>query len=410
MTAKVHASEPTTTSMKLLALALTTPILLLPCTKTFMAPLAVMALLGFFMLFGLLRQRQNFNTEDKALQVLPRCFLFLWLPMLISAIDAEAPTQVLAAAAYYPLYALMALAVVVLLRASAALRLVIVLLSWLVCISAFDGLAQTAVGLNMLNEPLNADGRAVSFFADNKSYGLYLGMLATLPLYTLYLVGANRLSHLLLTMFMLTAVLVVGDMSAWVMTAWAMLPYLFLVYIKGSRRPLVPMLVLPLWLGLIFMANWHSSVHVRQTVEQGFGLLNDGEYWRISAEIFGGHWFNGVGVGQFAQAFQPYMAPNALPPTGFDISHAHNIVLGVLTSTGVVGLLAFILIWAALWRMWRKSTPMQHKLALPVLMPVVALWWPLNASQDFYRPELAALTFFFLALGIAALTHQAQSK
>ena len=86
MTAKTQ--QTTTSQPWLLALALSMPVILLPSSRLFMLPFGVLAILGVFMLIGLLRHRQTYNGEDKALQVLPRCFLFIWLPMLISCIDA----------------------------------------------------------------------------------------------------------------------------------------------------------------------------------------------------------------------------------------------------------------------------------------------------------------------------------
>jgi hypothetical protein len=81
------------------------------------------------MLIGLLRHRQTYNGEDKALQVLPRCFLFIWLPMLISCIDASIPEQALKSTGLY-FYGLAALAVAVLLRAKAAFKQVAILLKY----------------------------------------------------------------------------------------------------------------------------------------------------------------------------------------------------------------------------------------------------------------------------------------
>ena len=74
-------SQPATTASPpwLLALALSTPVILLPASHLFMLPLSILAIMGVFMLIGLLRHRQSYNKEDKVLQVLPRCFLFIWL-------------------------------------------------------------------------------------------------------------------------------------------------------------------------------------------------------------------------------------------------------------------------------------------------------------------------------------------
>ena len=122
-------NQAATAKTWLLALALSTPIMLLPFARSFMLPLGILALLGVFMLFGMLLHRGTFNSEDKALQVLPRVWLFIWLSMLISVIDTEFSQHVLKIVGLYPLYGLMALAVVVLLRAHSAVKQVAVILS-----------------------------------------------------------------------------------------------------------------------------------------------------------------------------------------------------------------------------------------------------------------------------------------
>ena len=227
----------------LLAFALSTPIMLLPFARSFMLPLGILALLGVFMLFGLLLHRGTFNSEDKALQVLPRVWLFIWLPMLISVIDTEFSQQVLKVVGLYPLYGLMALAVVVLLRAHSAVKQVAVILSWIVGVWAFDGVAQTLLGIDMFNIPLDragvAENRANAFFSHPNKYGFYMGMMAAIPLFTMYLCAANRLTHILVSFMLLAAVLMGGSRGGWIMFGIAFLPYLYLVYIKSSRRPII---------------------------------------------------------------------------------------------------------------------------------------------------------------------------
>ena len=152
------------------------------------------------------------------------------------------------------------------------------------------------------------------------------------------------------------------------------------------------------------------SIQAQQTMEWGDypGYITD--MWRLSSELLTAHWFNGLGVGNFEAAFRPFLAPNAQPPLGIDISHPNNVLLEVFVSTGVIGFLGLLLTWAAMWRLWQQALPMQKKLALPVLMPVVAMWWPINISHSFYSPQLAAISFFFLALSIAALTQHSEQQ
>ncbi len=407
----------------LLALALSLPVILLPNAHLFSLSFGVLAILGVFMLIGLLRHRNTYNGDDKALQVLPRCFLFIWFPMLISCIDASATEQALKVTGLYLSYGLAALAVAVLLRAQAAFKQVAILLSIIIGIWAFNGVAQVALGIDMLNKPLvDPEGYANSFFATSQEFGFYIGALAAIPLYTLYLMGANRLSHLLVTILLIVAVFLGRARSGWIMFAVALLPYFYLLYIKPAKRKIIPLIVIPIFFGGVVMAIVSFSqlvqqqvTHTQSAVSGDYEQFNNmthnyPELWKDTIEIAEQHWVNGVGVDNFLPAFMPYLAPNAPVPTHIDVSHPHHVWLEVAVSTGVIGLLGLLLAYAAMWRLWCSATPAQQKLALPMLMPLLVLWWPVNASHAFYSAPLAALSLFFLAFSVAALTYRGDVK
>ena len=159
----------------------------------------------------------------------------------------------------------------------------------------------------------------------------------------------------------------------------------------------------------MFFVVQQFSTQAQQTMALGGYLHDISNIWRLNSELLAAHWFNGLGVGNFEAAFVS-LSGNAQLPLGIDISHPNNVLLGVLVSTGVIGFLGLLLTWAAMWRLWQQALPMQKKLALPVLMPVVAMWWPINISHSFYSPQLAAISFFFLALSIAALTQHSEQQ
>lgn len=420
---------PTTSQPWLLALALSMPVILLPTSRLFMLPIGILAIVGLFMLGGLLRHRQNYNKEDKALQILPRCILFIWLPMLISLIDAEYPQQVLNTIIYYPFFGLAALAVVVLLRATAAFKQVAIILSWIVCIWAFDGIAQVLVGVDMFNIPLNragvVEGHASGFFARPNKYGFYMGMLAAIPLFTLYLVGANRLTHILVSLLLAVAVLMGAARGGWIMFAWTLLPYYYLVYIKPAKRPIVPVIVLPAVVAGLFFAVLQISPGMQERMNRSQGFqswdyqaINVASSYRLdiySAAFEAGrqHPINGVGVNSFEQTMREYFPPQAdktIWQDSLTMPHPHQVILEIWSGAGAIGLFGFFLLWAAMWRLWRNATPEQRKLAMPMLMPLVVLWWPINTHRGFYPSELAAMSLFFLAFSIAALTHRGDVK
>jgi O-antigen ligase len=417
MKAKV---QPVTTGMWLFALALSTPILLVPFSRAFIAPLGVLAVIGLVMLVGLLRHRGTFNSEDKALQVLPRVFLFIWLPMLISLIDAEYPKQVLKAVQLYPLYGLMALAVVVLLRATPVIKQTAIIMSWIVGVWAFDGVAQTLLGIDMFNIPLMrenvAEIRANAFFSHPNKYGFYMGMMAAIPLFTMYLCGVNRLTHILVSAMLLAAVLMGGSRGGWIMFGVAFLPYLYLIYIKPAKRPIVQMLMLPILLGatlaLVFQLSpsmqnrWHQSMQAKTLDYAAVNVASSGRLdiyiaaWRMGAA----HPINGVGINSFDKTSHQYLPQNSTWPKDLFPPHPHQVMLEIWSGAGIIGILGFMLAWLAMWRLWKQALPEQRKRALPVLMPLFVLWWPLNTHRGFYASELAILSLFFVALSIAALT------
>lgn len=429
MMAHAQPINQATPKMWLLAFALSLPIMLLPFSRSFMLPLGAFAIIGLFMLFGLLRHRDTFNMDDNALRVLPRCFLFIWLPMLISLIDAQYPQQVLKAVALYPLYGLMALAVVVLLRAHAAIKQVAIILSWIVGVWAFDGVAQTLLGVDMFNIPLDRVGvverHASAFFSRPNKYGFYMGMLAAIPLFTMYLVGVNRLTHIVVSVLLATAVLMGAARGGWIMFAVSLIPYVYLVYIKPSKRPIMPLLVLPALMVTLFFVVLQLSPGMQERMQRSQGFkewnyqsINVASSQRLDIylaafNIGAAHSVNGMGVDSFEQAFPynlPQQADKALWPESLTMPHPHQVILEIWSGAGTIGLLGFVLVWAAMWRLWRQATPEQRKLALPVLMPLIVLWWPVNTHRGFYSSELASLTLFFLALSIAALTQRSDGK
>ena len=155
----------------------------------------------------------------------------------------------------------------------------------------------------------------------------------------------------------------------------------------------------------------HTQSAVSGDYEQFNNMThNYPELWKDTIEIAEQHWVNGVGVDNFLPAFMPYLAPNAPVPTHIDVSHPHHVWLEVAVSAGVIGLLGLLLAYAAMWRLWCSATPAQQKLALPMLMPLLVLWWPVNASHAFYSAPLAALSLFFLAFSVAALTYRGDVK
>ena len=89
----------------------------------------------------------------------------------------------------------------------------------------------------------------------------------------------------------------------------------------------------------------------------------------VAWQIFRDHPLSGVGYGQYKQADQRYIAQRniAMPLDKVRPYHQHNVLLSLLTETGLAGTIPFIallLVWSrTAWRVWHcpgLATHLRH--------------------------------------------------
>ena len=115
-------------------------------------------------------------------------------------------------------------------------------------------------------------------------------------------------------------------------------------------------------------------------------LSGRGRIWRGALCMAREHPLNGVGVRGFRRAWagcDPAPAQETLWGGG-EALHAHQLVLELLSETGVLGLLAWLGgAWAA-WRGWCRAGPAARRRAAPALLALAATVFPLNTHLAFY--------------------------
>jgi O-antigen ligase len=406
----------------LLALALSLPLAFLPFSRLFMLPLALLALLGIAVFAKQLSSGRTILNRDDGFRYFNYCVVLMWGPMLLSLVDAESLAMTAKGTVLYIVYAMGGIGLLALLRLLPVFRLSYALLSFVIIFWAIDGVFQTLAGFDLFGVPLDrpevVHGHASSFFTRPNVYGFYMGMLALLPLYTLYLLKASQRQHLVWLVVLTAGVLVGAARGGWLMYGWGLLPYLYLVFVKPARHPWRVALITVAAAVLMFLAVLQVSPGMQERLSrsEGFGQwdyqsVNRAssmrlDIWVAAIDMGVQHPLNGVGVNSFEKTFRPYLPPQATWPDDVDASHPHHAVLEIWSGAGAPGLLGFVLVWLALWRLWRQASPEQRTLALPVLIPLAVLWWPLNTHRGFYASELASLTLFLMAFSVAALTHR----
>ncbi|GHD68695.1 membrane protein [Luteimonas padinae] len=121
------------------------------------------------------------------------------------------------------------------------------------------------------------------------------------------------------------------------------------------------------------------------------------------------HPVNGVGARGFREAFpacDPDPATVAVWGEGPAL-HAHQIVLEVLSETGVLGLLLWLSGVALAVRAWRYAGNAARERARPAMLALLVTVFPLNTHLAFYSTFWGALTLMLAALYAGSLLARA---
>jgi O-antigen ligase len=343
--------------------------------------------LGSLLAMGLLlRQRFQGGTSllsREAWALTTALFFAYWLPELFSAPDALNGAKTWKSVAtdlrYLPFLWLVAMAM-----ASARGRRIVgaglgvIVLAWSV-----DALveAATGVGLHAVVEwvqvqfaamvgkppplpPAPADRLAGIFGAGNLKLGLIICSLAPFALETLrvrfgaagWLVGAVLVG---------VVVLLAGARAAW-------LSYALVLAFSGWRAlRSKTQIAAVLGLGLVAaIAGWYLSPQLRARLERSVEVASTAQgaadvassgrmsLWRTAGAMAMAHPVNGVGVRSFRDAYATHAAPDDFFVRKGEIAlHAHQLVLEVLTETGLVGVLLWLMGAVLAWRAWSWAPP-----------------------------------------------------
>jgi putative inorganic carbon (HCO3(-)) transporter len=107
--------------------------------------------------------------------------------------------------------------------------------------------------------------------------------------------------------------------------------------------------------------------------DANFAIVERMAHWQSAAMMFAEYPVLGVGIGNYAPVYPAYALPHWSDPLG----HAHNYYLNVAAETGLIGLLAYGILWvAAFWQSWhavRVSNGFWRGVAAGLLGMLVAL-------------------------------------
>ena len=380
-------------------------LVLLPMGRSAELPLLLSALLG-------LRELPRLWRDADARPV-AWAFFGYWLPELISAFDAITPakawTEVGADLRFLPflLFAQKTL------RSAAHLQRVLAASAAVLTLWLLDALLQASTGHGLGGS--NVTDRLSGIFGDdNLKLG---GVLATLS--PLLLLQARALGGRWLLLasagLCLWVILLAGARAAWLMYA-LVLGVLLWRELRGGRRAILGLAATCL-LGLLSSAAlYQSSANFAERVERSAAALQGDQaaldhalsfrlpIWRAAICMIENHPWNGVGVRGFRYAYASCSKPDDRfldASSGTGALHAHQWILEVLSETGGLGLICWVLGMVALWRWHRRRPAAERQALLAPSLAIAVLLFPANTHYALYSSFHGLLLFWLLALWLA---------
>jgi O-antigen ligase len=337
-------------------------------------------------------------------------FFSYWLPELFSCVDAIEPLrsayEVLVDLRFLPFLWLAAIAV----HREPDRRIVyngiaIIALAW-----SLDGVIQALTGFS-IGGASSPDRISGIFGAKHPHLGQALASLAAFPLG----VAARRAGAtgwIAVALFVGAVILLTGTRAAWITFAlvllfggWGLLGWkrMLGVFAAGVLSLIV--------LAAVFPRDLHERLTRTEAVFSGDAngldeaLSGRLRIWEAAVCMVREHPINGVGVRQYRYAYADCAPKLASPPawgTGGAL-HAHQIVLEVLSETGLIGLLLWSIGVGIALRAWRWATPAARaRAAMPALALAVTVF-PLNTHLAFYSSFWGGVTLMLVGLYSGAL-------
>jgi O-antigen ligase len=383
---------------------------LLPVRRLAEAPLLVFALAMPF----LFRSEVHGARAKKVLTWVVPLFLCFWLPMLLSCFDSFDPERSWGRTLAAIRFPMAAVSIAVLLH-SRSLRWKTLMWAALILVFwAVDGFVQLLLGYDLFGIPVHEDRLNALFFTRHEFYGPIMAMLS--PLLLEY--ARQRWSGWAWTAafaLVLGAVMIAGMRAGWLAMAMVFAVYAVLMVRRENRELRRATLVVPVVAMLVIAASYAASPLLQERVADTLAIragtveaLDEASSARLpifttALRMYREHPVNGVGVRAFSVAYLEYADPDDPHVAAFEgrrgATHAHNIVLEVMADTGTLGVLGRF--WVG-WRLWRSMLPDEKHEALPFVLSLLLVLFPLNTHFAIYGTYLSTLIWVLVGLWLSA--------
>ena len=185
---------------------------------------------------------------------------------------------------------------------------------------------------------------------------------------------------------LILVILLAALLASWSRGAWLGFSASLAVMLVALPRRLITGFSYAIVLAVLFLSMWFVGLLPRSVVSRlttaatdlitvsdvrgiefypwNYAVVERIAHWQAAVSMAQAHPFFGVGLGNYAAAYEEHRLINWEEPLG----HAHNLYLNFLAETGVVGLVAYLAFWLIILRVtWTvRSHPDWNARALAV--------------------------------------------
>jgi len=366
-------------------------------------PMALMAVAGMVLLVK--QGRALWERPEIRLYFL--LFLFFWVPVGISLVDAINPLKTLTVWIIFLRFLPAGVFVIFILTKPGAPAKLLRLTAWVLLLWVFDALLQAVMGINLLGKPLQ--GPVNSFFRTGSDLGMVLSVFCPL-----LLVHIHRRWPLLLQVvvinLLVAVVFLAGGRGGWICLAVVMAGFWFWI-VYQNRKTLFLSAAVGLLMVLTLAGTWQLSPDVSARVKKSLMVFSgDAELidtalslrlglWQTAVDIFRNNPVNGVGARNLRYVYADSASPDdRFISDGLTVHHAHTLVLDIGSETGIIGLVGLVLTLGLLLRTWLGADMSRRTQMLPYALALSAVFFPFNTHYATYSSAWSSACFWLLAL------------
>lgn len=389
-------------------------IALLPFSRLSEIPLSIFAVSLAFLARS---ADQRKMIRSSAAFILP-LFACYWVPIVLSSVDSMDPQKSWLHSLAALRYLAAALAMSVLLSAPSARERVLRWTAYLLLFWALDGFVQLFFGSDLFGIAMHPDRLNALFVKKYQFFGPTLAMLSPLVLEHARRHWPSWAWALSFTLI-LGAVMIAGMRSGWLLMAIVLGTYLVLMLKRENRELRRTLFTIPVLIMIVVGVSYFSSplFQERLDVTRAFTLGSEADRDKSSMEripifktalkMYAQHPVNGVGVRAFPVAYLKYAEADDVHVRKSGgksgATHAHNLVLEVMSDTGNIGLAGLLLAVIFWWRQRAKTTPSERRDAFPFVLALFLVLFPFNSHFAIYGTYTSSLIWFLMGLWAAAL-------